>query len=66
MPRKCQLLRHRRWYARLLRLYSKPFRERFQESMEQTFYDACRSNVSIGEDFSALYSGYTSIPPEGS
>ena len=54
MPRKCQLLRHRRWYARLLRLYPKPFRERFQESMEQTFYDACRANASIGRGFFGL------------
>ena len=48
MPRNGQLLRHRLWYARLLRLYPKPFRERFQESMEQTFHDACRANASSG------------------
>ena len=54
MPRECQLLRHRRWYARLLRLYPKPFRERFQESMEQTFYDACRANASTGRGFFGL------------
>ena len=54
MPRECQLLRHRRWYARLLRLYPKSFRERFQESMEQTFYDACRANASTGRGFLGL------------
>lgn len=47
MRREHQLLRLRRWYARLLRLYPKSFRERFQTSMEQTFYDACRANASI-------------------
>jgi hypothetical protein len=54
MPRKFQLLWQRRWYARLLRLYPKPFRERFQESMEQTFCDACRANASIGRGFFGL------------
>ena len=54
MPLECRLLRHRRWYARLLRLYPKPFRERFQESMEQTFYDACRANASSGRGFFGL------------
>jgi hypothetical protein len=29
-------------YARLLRLYPEPFRNRFAESMEQTFHDLCR------------------------
>lgn len=32
----------RRRYARLLRLYPDAFRERFAESMEQTFADLCR------------------------
>jgi hypothetical protein len=31
--------RYRRWYGRLLRLYPRPFRERFAEPMEQTFAD---------------------------
>ena len=31
--------RYRRWYARLLRLYSRSYYERFGESMEQTFAD---------------------------
>ncbi len=34
--------RYRRWYARLLRLYPKPHRERFGEPMTQTFTDLCR------------------------
>lgn len=43
-----QLRRYRRWYAALLRLYPKPFRERFAESMERTFADACRAHASAG------------------
>lgn len=31
--------RYRRWYGRLLRLYPRPFRERFAEPMAQTFTD---------------------------
>ena len=34
--------RYRRWYARLLRLYPKPYHERFAEPMAQTFTDLCR------------------------
>ena len=34
--------RYRRWYAKLLRLYPKPYHERFGEGMEQTFNDLCR------------------------
>ncbi len=34
--------RFRDWYATLLRLYPKPYRERFGEPMEQTFNDLCR------------------------
>jgi hypothetical protein len=33
--------RYRNWYAKLLRLYPKPYRERFGEGMEQTFNDLC-------------------------
>jgi MFS family permease len=54
MPHERQLLRHRRWYARLLGLYPEPFRKRFRESMEQTFYDACRANASSGRGFFGL------------
>ena len=34
--------RYRAWYAVLLRLYPRPFHERFGEGMEQTFHDLCR------------------------
>jgi hypothetical protein len=37
--------RYRFWYAKLLRLYSKPFRERFGEGMDQTFYDLLRERA---------------------
>jgi hypothetical protein len=37
--------RYRRWYAELLRLYPKPYRERFGEGMEQTFNDLCCERV---------------------
>src|SRR5262249_37354591 len=32
----------RAWYKVLLRLYPRPFRERFAEGMAQTFNDLCR------------------------
>src|SRR2546427_5740062 len=34
--------RYRAWYAMLLRLYPRPFHERFGEGMAQTFRDLCR------------------------
>jgi hypothetical protein len=34
--------RYRAWYGMLLRLYPRPFRERFAEGMEQAFDDLCR------------------------
>jgi len=34
--------RYRRWYARFLRLYPRPFRQRFAEPMAQTFTDLAR------------------------
>jgi hypothetical protein len=34
--------RYRACYAMLLRLYPRPFRERFGEGMAQTFHDLCR------------------------
>ena len=37
--------RYRRWYARLLRLYTKPHYERFGEGMEQTFDDLLRERA---------------------
>src|SRR5262249_787479 len=33
----------RAWYILLLRLYPRPFQERFGEGMAQTFYDLCRA-----------------------
>ena len=37
--------RYRRWYARLIRLYPRPYRERFGEPMAQTFTDLCRERT---------------------
>src|SRR5882724_11226131 len=34
--------RYRTWYAVLLRMYPRPFRDRFGEGMAQTFNDLCR------------------------
>jgi hypothetical protein len=42
--------RYRRLYAMLLRLYPRPFRERFSEGMAQTFRDLCRSTGTLGGD----------------
>jgi hypothetical protein len=36
--------RYLAWYAKLLRLYPRPFREKFGEGMEQTFHDLCREH----------------------
>jgi len=38
--------RYRRWYARLLRLYPRPYRERFGKPMAQTFTDLCRERTN--------------------
>ena len=40
--------RYRRWYGRLLRLYPRPFRERFAEPMTQTFADLARERSDVG------------------
>jgi len=42
--------RYRAWYTVLLRLYPRPFHERFGGGMAQTFYDLCRerSNAERG------------------
>jgi hypothetical protein len=34
--------RYRVWYAMLLRLYPRPFHDRFGDGMAQTFHDLCR------------------------
>jgi hypothetical protein len=39
--------RYRTWYAMLLRLYPRPFRERFGEGMAQTFHDLCRERSDV-------------------
>ncbi|MBA2634674.1 MAG: hypothetical protein H0U86_17035 [Chloroflexi bacterium] len=39
------IARYRRWYDRLLRLYPRPFRQRFAEAMAQTFTDLCRERT---------------------
>jgi hypothetical protein len=59
--------RYRRWYRKLLRLYSKPHRERFAESMEQTFHDILRERSEAGRGlfagalwaFSETFAGIT-------
>ena len=43
------IARYRHWYRKLLRCYSRPYRERFAESMEQTFCDLCRERASAGQ-----------------
>ena len=40
--------RYRTWYAMLLRLYPRPFRERFGEGMAQSFHDLCREHSDAG------------------
>jgi len=47
MPYKRSLQRYRYWYAKLLRLYSKPYHERFGEGMEQTFSDLLRERAAL-------------------
>ncbi len=55
--------RYRNWYAKLLRLYPKPYRERFGEGMEQTFNDLCRERAERKEDCSVSLSGCSSKHP---
>jgi uncharacterized membrane protein len=49
--------RYRRWYARLLRLYPRPFRERFGEPMAQTFTDLCRERTDANRGLHAFALG---------
>ncbi|MEG4281348.1 hypothetical protein QUA62_28380 [Microcoleus sp. MON1_C1] len=42
--------RYRNWYAKLLRLYSKPYYERFGEGMKQTFTDLLRERAEEGRE----------------
>ena len=48
MTYRHSLQRYRNWYARLLRLYPKLYRERFAEPMEQTFSDLLRERAQEG------------------
>ncbi len=43
------IARYRRWYRKLLRIYPRPHRERFAESMEQTFNDLLRERAQAGD-----------------
>jgi hypothetical protein len=49
--------RYRRWYARLLRLYPRPFRQRFGEPMAQTFTDLIRERTDANESVHAFTLG---------
>jgi hypothetical protein len=44
--------RYKRWYAKLLRFYPKPYHERFGEGMEQTFNDLCLERYKTGNGWS--------------
>ena len=57
MPSDRTIGRYRRWYARLLRLYPRPFRERFGESMAQTFTDLCRDRTDASRGLHAFALG---------
>lgn len=46
--------RYRTWYAMLLRLYPRSFRERFGEGMAQTFHDVCREHGDAKPGLSGL------------
>ena len=45
MAHEHSVRRYRSWYAILLRLYPKPYHERFGEPMEQTFNDLLRERA---------------------
>ena len=48
---------YRRWYGRLLRLYPRPFQERFGEPMAQTFTDLCRERTDANRGLHAFALG---------
>ena len=48
------IVRYRHWYRKLLGFYWRPYRERFAESMEQTFTDLCRERARAGEGLFAF------------
>ncbi|MBN2312457.1 MAG: hypothetical protein JXM79_00920 [Sedimentisphaerales bacterium] len=45
MTNKRSIPRYKHWYAQLLRLYPKPYHDRFGEGMEQTFTDLLRERA---------------------
>jgi uncharacterized membrane protein len=49
--------RYRRWYARLLRLYPRPYRQRFGEPMAQTFTDLIRERRAANRGLHAFALG---------
>jgi hypothetical protein len=49
--------RYRRWYARLLRLYPRPFQDRFAEPMAQTFTDLARERTGADRSLHAFALG---------
>ena len=49
--------RYRRWYSRLLRLYPRPFQERFAEPMAQTFTDLARERTDARQGLHAFAAG---------
>jgi hypothetical protein len=54
MSSEASIRRYRNWYGRLLRLYPKPYRERFGLGMEQTFNDLCHGRVREGRGLVGL------------
>ena len=51
------IVRYRRWYSRLIRLYPAPFRQRFGEPMAQTFTDLIRERRQGGRSLHAVALG---------
>lgn len=54
MAREHSIRRFRSWYAVLLRLYPRPYRERFGEPMAQTFNDLLRERAEKGKELFGL------------
>jgi hypothetical protein len=54
MAEEHAIARYRRWYRRLLRFFPRPYRERFADSMEQTFNDVCRERAAAGKGLGGL------------
>ena len=48
------IARYRRWYRKLLGCYPRRYRERFGESMAQTFTDLCRERAAMGKGLFGL------------